>query len=470
MLNTTERWSSRSSIAAATVGSSKMRPQRRDAQVGGQDDRALEVSLGDDLEQRRGGLRRPWAGSRPRRSPERWARRRSASSSPSGPRWPPGGSAPRGRRRWCSRSGSRPRRRPARGPTASIVLPTPGGPMKSTLVASSRNRSVPSSPTSAAIDRGLGVEVEVGEAPGRRQRANRSRLARRRAVGGRHLDGQQPLQERGVPSSSASGPLEHRRQRLGGRRQAQRREVAAQLLVDRRSLTAAPPRARRSGRGRPSPRAPRGPRRRAAAARAAGPGGWLPLRSQGRALVNAARTADSSAARCSAVRTHRARSGVAQVMGRRAAPPTGPRARGPCCRDDGAGSRSCPRGPAARSSALPRKATVAFVPTTLAHLEGGGIGRGGRASSGSASARAPTVVAASRRGRPRPWRRSGRGPPGPPRSVGASASATSAARGSGARLDDALAVAPSRRAGPHWRRSASPPGRRWPGHRSCRAR
>jgi hypothetical protein len=41
--------------------------------------------------------------------------------------------------------------------------------MKSRFVASSRKRSDPELVDERSIDRGLGVEVEVGQAPGRRQ-------------------------------------------------------------------------------------------------------------------------------------------------------------------------------------------------------------------------------------------------------------------------------------------------------------
>ena len=68
MLSTTDLCSSRSSMAAATIGSSKMRPQDGDAEVGGQRDGALEVPLGDDLEQRGGAFGGHAGGSRPRRS------------------------------------------------------------------------------------------------------------------------------------------------------------------------------------------------------------------------------------------------------------------------------------------------------------------------------------------------------------------------------------------------------------------
>src|SRR4051812_47615601 len=58
MLNTTERWRSRSSMATATVGSSKICPQEAIPRLVVSTVGGLEVALGDDLEQRGGGFGR----------------------------------------------------------------------------------------------------------------------------------------------------------------------------------------------------------------------------------------------------------------------------------------------------------------------------------------------------------------------------------------------------------------------------
>jgi hypothetical protein len=106
--------------------------------------------------------------------------------------------------------------------------------MKSTLVASSEEAQGAQLVDQRAVDRGLGIEVEVGQAPGRGQRGEALETEQAPGGGGRHLDGQQALQQRGRSELLGPGLLEHRRQRLRGGRQAQRREMAPQLLVDRR--------------------------------------------------------------------------------------------------------------------------------------------------------------------------------------------------------------------------------------------
>jgi hypothetical protein len=56
MERTVAWWRRWSRIAAATVVSSKIAPQCGDVAVGGEDDRAVLVAAGDDLEEVRGGF------------------------------------------------------------------------------------------------------------------------------------------------------------------------------------------------------------------------------------------------------------------------------------------------------------------------------------------------------------------------------------------------------------------------------
>ncbi len=106
--------------------------------------------------------------------------------------------------------------------------------MKRTFVASSRKRSDPELVDQRPVDRWLGVEVEVGQAPGRRQRGEpfEARVAPR--LGGGDLDGEQAFEQRRVPEALAPRVLEDPRQGLGGRREAQRGEMAPEGLVERR--------------------------------------------------------------------------------------------------------------------------------------------------------------------------------------------------------------------------------------------
>jgi len=105
--------------------------------------------------------------------------------------------------------------------------------MKRTLVASSEEAQRAQLVDHGPLDRWLGLEVEVREAPRCRQRGEALEAREPAGRRGRHLDGQQAFQHRGVPELLGGGLLEHHRQRLGGRRETQRREMAAQLLVDR---------------------------------------------------------------------------------------------------------------------------------------------------------------------------------------------------------------------------------------------
>src|SRR5487761_1882301 len=81
-------------------------------------------------------------------------------------------------------------------PTASIVLPTPGGPISRTLAASSMNRRVPRSAISLGSTDGWAEKSKSARVNGDGSDANRSRLTRRRSFGA-HEGG--PLGQRGLP-------------------------------------------------------------------------------------------------------------------------------------------------------------------------------------------------------------------------------------------------------------------------------
>ena len=84
-----------------------------------------------------------------------------------------------------------------------------------------------------AVERGLGVEVEVGQAPGRRQ-AGEAEPAREPALFGRgHLDPEEPFEQGGVRQLLLARLLELGRKRLGGRVETEVVQVLAQLLVAR---------------------------------------------------------------------------------------------------------------------------------------------------------------------------------------------------------------------------------------------
>ena len=218
-------------MAAATVVSSKIVAPVGDAAVGGQDDRAVFVAAADDLEEVAGGF----VGHRQvaelvddqqlRAVPE--AHRVGPAAFERGA-WRCGR---RGRRRWCSRRGSRPRRRCGRAIVASIVLPTPGGPISKTLAFSSMKRSVARSSTRRRSRRGLGAEVELlerlaGGKLGEAQPALEAAL-----LDGGDLGGEQVVQELGVAGLVALGVLERGRELLGDGGEAQVGEVRAELLV-----------------------------------------------------------------------------------------------------------------------------------------------------------------------------------------------------------------------------------------------
>ena len=138
----------------------------------------------------------------------------------------------------------------------------------------------------AAVEGGLGVEVELLERLAGGKLAKRSRPSRRRCSVACDLGGEQVVRgtacSEGLSrsaASSAGGEL------LGGGGEAQVGEVRAQLLVERVGSSATrPPRARRSGssvdhRRRLGGRAPR--RRASSASAVPAPGGRLALRAAG---------------------------------------------------------------------------------------------------------------------------------------------------------------------------------------------
>src|SRR3954463_12950104 len=110
-------------------------------------------------------------------------------------------------------------------PTASMVLPTPGGPMNNTLVASSRNRRVASSLTRARSTEGWASKSKSVSRQGAGSDAKRARPAGRRAegggagvgggFGGGALDGGEPFQEGGVAELGGGGVVELSGERFG---------------------------------------------------------------------------------------------------------------------------------------------------------------------------------------------------------------------------------------------------------------
>ena len=91
------------------------------------------------------------------------------------------------------------------------------------------------------VDRWLGVEVEVGDPPGRGQAGKPGQGCLAPGFGGGHLDREQPFQERGVAGAIGGGTLERLRQGLGRGGHAQRGQVAAEALVDRGLAHRMPP-------------------------------------------------------------------------------------------------------------------------------------------------------------------------------------------------------------------------------------
>ena len=113
-----------------------------------------------------------------------------------------------------------------------MVLPTPGGPISSTLVASSRNRRVASSRTSCRSTDGWASKSKSEIRQGAGRQANRARLAWRRAVTAVTSRASSRSRNSVWLSCPAPGVVELAGQRLGGRGHAQLGQVAAQLLVD----------------------------------------------------------------------------------------------------------------------------------------------------------------------------------------------------------------------------------------------
>jgi hypothetical protein len=99
------------------------------------------------------------------------------------------------------------------------------------LAASSTKRRLASSSTSLSVEGGLGVEVEVGERPGRGQASEAEPPGQASRLGRLDLDRKQPLEEGGVRELLLAGTLELLRQRLGGCLQAQIVEMRTQRLI-----------------------------------------------------------------------------------------------------------------------------------------------------------------------------------------------------------------------------------------------
>jgi hypothetical protein len=112
---------------------------------------------------------------------------------------------------------------------ASMVLPTPGGPMNSTLPPSSTNRSVGQVTQQLGGDRGLGVGVEVVEPPVGRQAGQPPARLAPSGRGRVDLDAEQPFEHLDV--GGVVGVVEHRGERVGGGVELQVGQVGTQLLV-----------------------------------------------------------------------------------------------------------------------------------------------------------------------------------------------------------------------------------------------
>jgi hypothetical protein len=84
----------------------------------------------------------------------------------------------------------------------------------------------------ARFEVGLGVEVEVVEVPGGGEPGEAFEAGLAAGLGGRHLDVEEPFEERAVAELVLEGVVELAGERLGGRSEAQVGEMRAQLLVD----------------------------------------------------------------------------------------------------------------------------------------------------------------------------------------------------------------------------------------------
>jgi hypothetical protein len=116
--------------------------------------------------------------------------------------------------------------------TANMVLPTPGGPMNNTLVASSRKRRVARFIHQLLVDRRLGIEVEVLKPERRGQGGEALQAGPPADLGGGDLHLQEPLQKGSVAELLGGGVLELGRKGLSGGGHAQIGEVAAGFLID----------------------------------------------------------------------------------------------------------------------------------------------------------------------------------------------------------------------------------------------
>ena len=104
--------------------------------------------------------------------------------------------------------------------------------MNKTLVASSKNRKVPSSLTIVRSIEGWASKSKSSSRQGEGSEANRSRLARRRTSVASTSTANRRSKKALWPSLCAFAWSSSAGQRLGGRREAQIGEVASKLLVD----------------------------------------------------------------------------------------------------------------------------------------------------------------------------------------------------------------------------------------------
>ena len=112
-----------------------------------------------------------------------------------------------------------------------MVLPTPGGPINSTLVASSRNRSVPSSFISFLSTEGWAEKSKSSSVHGEGRQAKRSSPARRRISVAVTSTSRRRCKNSRVSEPSGPGMVELSGQRLGGGSQTQVGQVGADLLI-----------------------------------------------------------------------------------------------------------------------------------------------------------------------------------------------------------------------------------------------
>ena len=129
---------------------------------------------------------------------------------------------------WPASTAARPRM------TASMVLPTPGGPMNSTLVASAKIGACYEFPNEFLVDAGLGGEVEVVELPGGGEVSESYPGVPSALLGGFDLNPEQPFEELGMANVVSVGVFEVAGESLsGGCGQLEVGEMTPELLVDR---------------------------------------------------------------------------------------------------------------------------------------------------------------------------------------------------------------------------------------------